>query len=313
MTMVYAECYGQRLGKLSRLMERAGCVAKPVDRYGLVVFAADHGVSVEGYSAYAPLSSADLVNAHLQGISPVARLMQRIHRPEIIVDVGLYHPLEHPRLLSRPVCRTMRSFLSEDAQQPEDVQRAVEAGGALWDENSGWTFDIIGVGEIGVGNTLAAEAITCVLTGLEPEQVVGKGSSENKVLAKKNDIIGRALHYRYPDPNDYLDLLVRFGGLEIAALAGFITKAVESEVCVVLDGFVTTVAAALAAMIKPGTASGLIAASLSAESGHQYLLDRLGLKAALELQLNYGEGLAAAISMFLLEVLCRGCTAAADI
>lgn len=299
----YRTSYLQRLGKLGSMLDSFHKISSHCHRYGLLVFAGDHGISQEGYSAYAPLSSHILVERHLQGESPVSRLLLRVDRPELLVDVGLYHPVRHPAIISRPVRQGCRSFLEGDALEPEEVSRAVQIGLSIWDEISGWDFDIIGLGEIGVGNSLAAEAITCTLTGLSPEMVVGQGSAGSKVIRQKIDIIDRAVKQKSPDPDGYLDILSRFGGLEIAALAGFITGAPQAGVPVVLDGFITAVAAALAAMINPQIPDWLLAPGRAAEKGHQLILDRLGLDFTWDLQMNYGEGLAAAISMFLIEIL----------
>jgi len=298
-----SDYYLGRLGRLGQLLKAVSPSPDRPLRSGLVVFAADHGISLEGYSAYAPLRTDKLVDWHLQGKSPVSRIVNHINRPEIIVDVGLYHPVQHQAVLSHPVRRGSRSFLEQDALWSGEVDQAVQRGFSLWDNISGWQFDIIGVGELGVGNTLAAEAITCAMLQLEPEQVVGSGSSADKVIRQKIDIIKRALQHRHPQPDNYIDLLMRFGGLEIAALTGFIMRMFTLNKKVILDGLVTAVAAALASLVVRGKTHLLIAPSLAAERGHQYVLEELGLTAIWNVELNYGEGLAAAFSMFLLEVL----------
>lgn len=303
MTSNLHDSYLRRLGKIGHLLTAAGQAGSGSHRSGLVIFAADHGISTEGYSAYAPLRTDTLVEYHLQGKSPVSRILKHINRPEIIVDVGLAHPLHHQALLQHRVRQGSRSFLEQDALQSGEVQQAIQKGFSLWDEISGWQFDIIGLGELGVGNTLVAEAITCTMLKLEPEKVAASGSADDKVIRHKTDIIKRALQYRHPQPDNHVDLLMRFGGLEIAALTGFIIRMFTLNKVVILDGLVTAVAAALASMALPGKTELLVAPSLAAEMGHRYVLEELGLKAVWDWQLNYGEGLAAALSIFLLEVL----------
>lgn len=298
-----SDYYLTRLGRLGQLLKAASPVQGNSHSSGLVLFAADHGISTEGYSAYTPLRTDILVEYHLQEKSPVSRILKHIDRPEIIVDAGLYHPVQHQAVLSHPVRQGSRSFLEQDALWSGEVEQALQMGYYLWDEISGWQFDIIGVGELGVGNTLAAEAITCAMLQLKPEQVVDRGSAEDKVIRQKIDIINRALQHRHPQSGNYIDLLVRFGGLEIAALTGFIIRMFALNKKVILDGLVTAVAAALASSVLPGKTDLLIVPSLAAEEGHQYVLEKLGIQAIWDIQLNYGEGLAAALSMFLLEVL----------
>jgi len=298
-----SDYYLCRLGRLGQLLQAVDPMPGHALRSGLVVFAADHEISREGCSAYTPLSTGRLVEYHLQGKSPVSRILKHIDCPEIIVDVGLFHPIHHQAVLSRPVRRGSRAFLEQDALWPEEVEQAQQIGFSLWDAISAYQFDIIGLGELGVGNTLAAEAITCAMLQLRPEQVVGRGSAADKVIRQKIDIINRALQHRRPQPDNCVDLLVRFGGLEIAALSGFIMRSFAMNKKVILDGLVTAVAAALANLVQPGKTHLLIAPSLAEEPAHQYVLAELGLKTLFDMQLNYGEGLAAALSMFLLEVL----------
>lgn len=293
----------KRLGKLSQLLSAASVLPSEFHHSGLVIFAADHGISTEGYSAFDPLRTDLLVKFHLEGKSPVSRILKSINKPEIIVNAGLYHHINYKSLLNYPVRRGSRPFLEGDALTPLEVEQAVQLGFSLWDEISEWQFDIIGIGELGVGNTLAAEAITCAMLNLKPEQIAGSGSAAYKVISQKTDIIKRALQYRHPQPNDYRDLLMRFGGLEIAALAGFVARMFTLNKIVILDGLVTTVAAALASLILPGRTELLIAPSLAGEMGHQYLLEELGMQAVWDWQLNFGEGLAAALGVFLLHIL----------
>lgn len=303
MTNTCSDSYLHRLGKWGKFLQQVNQKGGNPRHNCLVLFAADHGISVENYSAYPPLSTYQLVNRHLSGISPVSRMMKLINRPEIIVDVGLYKTIKHKELRAHSVVPGSRSFLRGDALRADEVEQAIRIGFLLGDEISGFDFDIIGIGEIGVGNTLAAEAITCALLGLMPEQVVGEGSSGSKVIPQKIDIIVKALNHRYPNPDSYLDLLMRFGGLEIAALAGFVARMLTTGLTIILDGFVTALAALLAAMISSPTSGQIISPSLSGERGHSYLLEKLGLEAIWDWQLNYGEGMAAAISLLLMEVL----------
>jgi nicotinate-nucleotide--dimethylbenzimidazole phosphoribosyltransferase len=268
-----------------------------------VIFAADHGISIEGYSAYDPLKTDALVKLHLEGLSPVSRILKSINKPEIIINAGLYHPLNDTRLINHSIRLGSRPFIEEDALSAAEVEQAFQMGYLLWDEISGWQFDIIGLGELGVGNTLAAEAITCTMLNLKPEQMAGPGSATDKVIRQKTDIIKEAWQHRYPQPDNYIDLLRRFGGLEIAALTGFVVRMITLDKVVILDGLVTTVAAVLASLVLPGKSELMIAPSLAAEPGHQYLLEELGIQAVWDWQLNYGEGLAAALGMYLLDIL----------
>ncbi len=273
-------------------------------RYAVVIFAADHGISTEAVSLYHPLQTAALLEQHLKGDSPVSRLLNRLQRPEILVDVGVYDEIYAPgELMTCKIARGSRHFIEQDALEREEVMRALNCGAWIYQEKVSDYFDIIGVGELGIANTLCAAAIAAALTGLNPSQLVGRGSTDNKVIAKKTEIIYRAFGHRSPDPLDTVDILARCGGLEIAALAGFMIQAGIDGKPVMLDGYVTAVAALLASQLDKRVVSCLIAPSLSDQSGHRLILNKLGLEAALNLGINYGEGMAAALGLFLGEIL----------
>ncbi|MGE5391450.1 MAG: nicotinate-nucleotide--dimethylbenzimidazole phosphoribosyltransferase [Deltaproteobacteria bacterium] len=311
------------LGKLDILHRRlndCNCHAK---QYGLVLFAADHGISEHKLSNYEPLSSNRIIEQHISGMSPTARMLSRLGKREYILDVGLARPIsddvvgelekvefagkykgfssKSAELLSYGIKSYSRDFIENDALSPDEIGLAMSAGRDYWYILSENNFDIMGIGEVGIGNTLCAAALAVAATGLDPRQLVGRGSSSNEVIARKIDIIIRALNYRTPRSDNIVDLLTRFGGLEIAAMVGFISKAAENRVPIMLDGYVTAVAGYLAAMTNERVPEILIAPSLADQIGHGLILERLGLDAMFDLSINYGEGLAATFGLFLAE------------
>ncbi|MEN6351799.1 MAG: nicotinate-nucleotide--dimethylbenzimidazole phosphoribosyltransferase, partial [Syntrophomonas sp.] len=273
-----------------------------IRKYGLVIFAGDNGISRENISIYEPMNSAAIVNSHIENKSPTAFLLNRLDKKGFIVDVGLAQEVKHEKVMNRNVAKGSQSFLSGNALSHLQAVAGIEAGRSLWNDICAEDFDIIGVGEIGIGSTLCAAALAAVITGKEAALLVGRGSSPANIITKKADIISRAFKLRYPKPNDTVDLLARFGGLEIAALTGFISRAPEYHKAIMLDGFVTSVAALLAKQIDPKVPAFIIAPSLSEETGHLPVLDHLGLNAVFDLDMNYGEGLAALIGLFLAEI-----------
>lgn len=290
------------LGRLEILYGKLDKLRNQIENYGLIIFAADNGISREKCSNYPPMSSADIVLSHLNGSSPTVKLLQRLGKSELIIDVGLVRPVIHPEILDYNICRGSRNFLQYDALEPSEVNNAMEAGRLLWDGNNIRNFDIIGIGEIGVGDTMCAAALASVLTGVAIAEMVGRGSASAKVINKKADIISRALAVRRPSNDNMVDLLARFGGLEIAALTGFITRAPENNKIIMLDGYVTAVAALLASKLNEKVPDYLIAPSLSDEPGHHIVLECLKQEAIFDLDINYGEGLAALIGLFLAEI-----------
>lgn len=290
------------LGRLNEMYDKLNNLACPARSWSLVVFAGDNGISREHTSHFPPLQSGLLVLDHLRGISPVSRILQRLQRREWLIDVGLCMDVDQPGLFNKRVAQGTRNFIEQDALDYSQVISALNAGQSAWDLINYHNFDIIGLGEIGIGNTLCAAALGAAILGVPEAALVGPGSASASVIDRKADIISRALARRRPDPGNVVDLLARFGGLEIAAMTGFISLAREKGIPIMLDGFVSTVAALLAGMLEEEIISFLFAPSLSAEPGHGMLLERLGLQPLFNLSLNYGEGLASVIGLFLAEI-----------
>ncbi|MEN6461303.1 MAG: nicotinate-nucleotide--dimethylbenzimidazole phosphoribosyltransferase, partial [Syntrophomonas sp.] len=278
--------------------EHLGCRAA---NSGVVIFAGDNGISRENISTYEPLSSNNIVRQHLEGISPTSIFLDKIGKPELMVDVGLYSPLEDPGLGQFNVKRGTNNFLLGDALEKNEVLQAIETGRCIWNEIYDQRFDIIGVGEIGVGDTLCATGIATVITGVASKSLVAQGSSAHKVKEKKNDIISRALITRCPDHSNIVDVLMRFGGLEIAALTGFIMEAASRRIPVMLDGYVTMVAALLAVQSDGSVIDWLIASNQTNDRGFLFILEKLGLEPIFHWDVSYGEGIASALGLFLAE------------
>ncbi|MDD2510664.1 MAG: nicotinate-nucleotide--dimethylbenzimidazole phosphoribosyltransferase [Syntrophomonas sp.] len=290
------------LGKFAVLNNKIQQLPQGINKYAVLIFAGDNGISLENFSSYPPLSSRDIVISHLKGESPTAALLNRSGHQEIIVDVGLYQRVNDERIIQRNIVRGSKNFLYNDALEKAQVEKSIEVGLCVWDDVEAEKFDIIGIGEIGIGNTLCAAGLAAVITGLEPEYLVGSGSASNKVINRKIDILSKALKLRSPDPDDLIDLLARFGGLELAALTGFILASVNKGKIIMLDGYVTAVTALLASRIDARVSSHLIAPSTTGEPGHWPVLKQLALEPVFDWAINYGEGLAAAIALFLAEV-----------
>lgn len=286
---------------LRQLRQRLQELECRVKNYAVIIYAGDNGISEEGASRYEPLNSGSIVNTHLYKQAPTAFFLERIGSPEFIVDIGLHDCVSHPDLLEYKVASGTRNFLYEDAITAMEAEQALASGSRLWNRIGGSRFDIVGIGEIGIGDTLCAAAIASVLTGNHPELMTGPGSADDKVISQKTDIIVKAIAERCP-AIDIIDLLSRFGGLEIAGLTGFILEATAHRVPIILDGYVTAVAALLASLADRRVGHYIIAPSLSQERGHKIVLDELGVNPLLSLDLNYGEGLVSAIGLFMAEL-----------
>jgi nicotinate-nucleotide--dimethylbenzimidazole phosphoribosyltransferase len=272
------------------------------------VFAADHGITAEGISAYPSEVTRQMVlNFLAQGAA--INVLARLHRVEMnVVDVGVNAHFEGVLgLLDCKVRKGTRNMLHEAAMSDAELAQALEIGSRLAAEAAAKEQSLLAVGEMGIGNTTAASAITSVLTNKPVALVTGQGAGlDLGAQAHKRQIIEAVIQKHFatagmdsaPDP---LDVLRCVGGLEIAAMTGLILGAAQSGIAVVADGFISTAAAAIAFAIEPRVRSYLFAGHQSEEPGHRVLLEYIGLKPILSLNMRLGEGTGAVLAMPIIE------------
>jgi len=302
------------LGSLGRLEELAaryvaitGEERPPIPRAAIVTFAADHGVTDEGVSAYPRAVTAQMVLNFLKGGAGVNVLAAHVGAEVRVVDIGVAHefgPL--PALLHRKVAPGTRNWAREPAMTREEAVRALEIGVTLARQAVYDGIGLLGTGDMGIGNTTASAAITAVLTGEPVATVTGRGTGlDDAGLARKVAVIEEALRTHRPDPADPIDVLVKVGGFEIAGIAGLILGAAACRRPVMLDGFITGAAALIAAGLQSLCREYLIASHLSVERGHQAVLKKLELRPLLDLDLRLGEGTGACLGIGLVHAAIK--------
>ncbi len=293
------------LGRLEDLsVQLAGTTGKPrpiFSRPVVIVVAADHGVVAQGVSAFPQEVTKQMVLNFLQGGAAINVLARHIGARVAVADVGVAADLpSHPDLLAYKVARGTRDFSVGPAMTRAEALQAIEVGITLVNQEIDCGADIIGTGEMGIGNTTASSAITAVITKKAVAIVTGRGTGiEDAALARKIAVIERALEVNRPDPTDPLGVLASVGGLEIGAMAGVILGAVARRVPIVIDGFISGAAALLAYELAPVIQPHLIAAHRSVEVGHRVILDHLRLEPLFDLDLRLGEGTGATLGMSL--------------
>jgi nicotinate-nucleotide--dimethylbenzimidazole phosphoribosyltransferase len=296
------------LGRLEALAIRLagirGRFDSSLDRRAIVVFAADHGVAARGVSAYPPEVTAQMVaNMHAGGAA-VNVLARAIGASLTVVDVGV----AAPTVLRGPhhVADGTRDMTGGPAMTRAEAHRAIAVGRAVARDLAGAGVEVVGVGEMGIGNTTAASALTAALTGLAPDLVTGRGTGvDDATLTHKVGVVRAALDRNRPDPADPVGVLAAVGGLEVAALVGLLLELGAARVPVVLDGFITGAAALVASALEPALASRLIAGHRSTEPGHRVQLKRLELTPVLDLDLRLGEGSGAALAIPVVDAAVR--------
>jgi nicotinate-nucleotide--dimethylbenzimidazole phosphoribosyltransferase len=297
---------GQIESLLIRLAAATGQVYPQIERRYVLLAAADHGVAAEGVSAYPQAVTGQMVLNFLSGGAAINVLAAAAGAQIVVVDAGVASELpDHPQLKRLDIRAGSHNIAREAAMNQAEALAAigagVEIGETLW--KSG--LDVLALGEMGIANTTPAAALTSAICVASPEQTVGRGTGvDDETLERKRHVVAQALQRAaLTQHSDGLRLLCELGGLEIAVLAGATLGAAARRVPVLLDGYITTAAALVAARITPAVRPYLFASHCSAEPGHTLALDYLGLSTdkgagpLLRLDLRLGEGSGAALAL----------------
>lgn len=297
---IAAQMFALRDGVLHTTMKKAA-----------YVFAADHGITAEGVSAYPPEVTRQMVENFLAGGAAINVLARANGAPVHIVDVGVDADLSGcADLLHYKVRRGSRNMLREAAMSDAEVAAALGAGARLGDAAAIEGVVLLAIGEMGIGNTTAASAITAALTGSPIADVTGRGTGlSGEAYQRKQAVISAVLQQRFPCDGSSaphaLEVLRCVGGLEIAAMAGMMLAAAGRRIALVIDGFISTAAAAVACALAPNARDYMFAGHRSQEPGHRILLERLALRPILDLDMRLGEGTGAVLAMPIIEAAVR--------
>lgn len=326
---------GGALGRLETLsIQLAGITGQAVPRLyhkAIVVAAADHGVCAEGVSPYPQAVTAQMVANFLAGGAAINVLARQVGARVTVLDLGVAFPIpgveaapataretetEGVRLLSRPMGPGTANMAMGPAMSPQQAMEAIWLGVETVEQEARLGLHVLGLGEMGIGNTTAAAAIACALSGIEPARMVGRGAGlDDAGLRHKIEVVGRALAVNglQSAPGATVErpqtgqtaraiaVLAGVGGFEVAGLTGAILAAAARRIPVVIDGYIATSAAMLAATLAPQVVPYFIPAHRSAEPGHLQMLAWLGLEPYLALDMRLGEGTGAALGMALVD------------
>ena len=270
----------------------------------VIVAAADHGVVAQGVTGYPQAVTAQMVLNFLAGGAAISVMARSRGVDLVIVDAGVAAPLpEHPDLRVVAPGRGTSDITQGPAMTRDQAEACIRAGVDLALSVAERGAAIIGTGDMGIGNTTSAGAITAAVTGASPRRTTGRGTGRtDPELAHKTACVERALDVNRPDPSDGLDVLTKVGGFEIGVLAGVALGAARARRVVVLDGFVSGAAALIANGLCPTVHDYLIAGHVSAEPGHAIALEHLKLQPLLDLDMRLGEGTGALLAAGLVEV-----------
>lgn len=298
------------LGRLEELaLQIAGITGKPgpvIKDKVIFTLAADHGVCREGVSAFPAEVTAQMVRNFLNGGAAINVLSRLAGAKVIVADVGVACDVDADALIVRKAGRGTASMLETDAMSRAQAIESIAIGASLFETEFQKGIDIIGTGEMGIGNTTAAAALAAVFTGKPVVQVTGRGTGlGDEELRRKVTVIDKSLNARRPDPADPIGTLSKVGGFEIGGMAGLMLAAASRRVPVVIDGFISGSAALIASQLQPAVKPYLIASHRSVEKGHSVILDHIGLRPLFDLDMRLGEGTGAALGIVLAEAATR--------
>ena len=280
-----------------------GIPAHAFERRAILIGAGDHGVADERVSAYPAEVTGQMVGGFLAESAAINAFARAVRSDVFVVDFGMRaRPAAHKRLLEAHCGDGTANLAHGPAIPRERVDIVVGVGAEIFDAVS--QYDIVALGEMGIGNTTSAAAIVAAFTGRNASEVVGRGTGiDDARLARKTTVVERAL--RRVAPHDWRSIASEVGGYEIIGLAGVILGSAHRRIPIVLDGYIVAAAALIARAIAPASIEYCIAAHRSREPGHRIALEALGLQPLLELDLALGEASGAALALPLVEAAAR--------
>jgi nicotinate-nucleotide--dimethylbenzimidazole phosphoribosyltransferase len=300
------------LGRLEALSLQLAGIARrcpppvPVHK-AVLVFAGDHGVVAQGVSAYPQEVTPQMVANYLRGGAAINLMARGAGARVVIVDAGVAAPMAPTGgLVSGKIALGTADMSLGPAMTREQAGSAIELGAQVAQREVDAGMDLLACGDMGIGNTTAATAITAAFTGKSPLEVTGAGTGLTPAgVAHKAQVVEQALALNRPSRSDGLDVLAKVGGFEIGAICGAMLSAAAAGVPIVVDGFIATAAALIAAALAPEAVAYMIAGHRSIEPGHDAALARLGLTPLLDLGMRLGEGTGAVLAMSLVEASAR--------
>lgn len=299
------------LGRLEEIANQLAAIQQTttprVVKKRIYVVAGDHGVTAEGVSAYPREVTAQMVDNFLRGGAAINVLARHGEIEVSVVDASVDADLsERERLIKLKNLRGTANFARGPAMTRAEAERLILAGIELARSAEAEGVALLGIGEMGIGNTTAASAVTAALTGHDPATLTDRGTGVDDVrLSHKIEVVRQALRVNQPDRGDPIDVLAKVGGAEIAVMMGIVIGAALTRIPVVADGFISTAAAALAVTLCPDVRGYLFVAHRSVEQGHTALIDLIGKQPLLDLAMRLGEGTGAALAMHLIDASAR--------
>lgn len=282
-----------------------GRIKNTVDKRGTIVMSADNGICTEGVSC-TPQDITLIQSINMtRGITGMGTLSRHANSDLFVVDIGIDSDHRDEKLIHRKIRRGTANFAKGPAMTREEAEQAIQVGIEMVEQLVKEGYQIIGTGEMGIGNTSSSSAVIMTLTGISAQQAVGKGGGlTEEAYENKKRILQEAIRLNAPDPEDPIDVVAKVGGLDIAGLTGVFLAAAYYRVPVVIDGVISAAAALVASRLAPLTAGYMIASHISREPAYVLIAQLLGLKPMLAMEMRLGEGTGCALAFPIVSAAC---------
>lgn len=268
-----------------------GNLKNSISKRAIVVMASDNGVTEEGVSAAPPIFTTLLAESTVKKITGVAALAEFTNTDVKVVDIGLLGEVNHPSIIHKKINNGTKNFTKEPAMTYAEAIKAIEVGIEIGDDLYEEGYDILGTGELGIGNTTTSSAILSVLLDLDVDQTCGKGAGlTEEQLEGKKKAIQKGIDLHQPNKEDVIDVIAKVGGFDIAGMCGLFLSAAKNKKPIVIDGFISSVAALCAVKLNFFVKDYIIPSHLSFEVGASSVMEELELMPMLHMGMRLGEG-----------------------
>lgn len=281
-----------------------GSLSPMLEHKVVFTMAADHGVVEEGISAYPSEVTSQMVYNFLSGGAGINVLARHVGAMVKVVDMGVASDLKpHAELIIKKIGYGTKNIARGPAMSRQEAIKTLEAGIEVFEQvHREYRIDMLGTGDMGIGNTTPSSAIIAIFSGQAVESITGRGTGINdQTYERKIAVIRQAMEVNKPNREDPIDVLAKVGGFEIGGLCGAVLAAAAHRIPVVIDGFISSAGALLACKLCPVVSQYLVASHKSVELGHKVMLEMMGLEPLLDLKMRLGEGTGAVLGMSLIE------------
>ncbi|MGM0642134.1 MAG: nicotinate-nucleotide--dimethylbenzimidazole phosphoribosyltransferase, partial [Thermodesulfobacteriota bacterium] len=292
----------------AKLASIKGTLDVRLDRKVVVTCAGDHGVVEEGVTLFPQEVTPQMVDNFVNGGASINVLARHAGADVRVADFGVNYDFD-PNLpiFHKKIRKSTDNFTKGPAMSRQEAEQAITAGIEIVEElQKNTPVDILGTGDMGIGNTTPSTAVIAAFSGIHPEKLTGRGTGiDDRMLKNKIRVIRKGLHINQVDPEDPIGVLSKVGGFEIGGLAGLVIGAAANGIPVVCDGLISTAGALIACELAPGARKYLFASHRSVEVGHSFMHERLGIEPLLDMGLRLGEGTGAALAFELIDASTR--------